>query len=445
MALFQHRPLAAASVILILAVVLLFVLPVWAAIALSALCLALIVVFSLFGGLRGMTPRRFFCLLLCCGALVGFCRMWPQRAAEDRVTALIGQEADIKLSVEEVTAVYSYAERARVSIQTINGKSLRVTAVLQCEAGADFHAGDTLTGRMNVLSLNEAERYSGEADVMRGDGACVFLTPADALTVESHTKPGILRRMADFGLSLAYRVRQQIGGEEGDLAGALLFGDRAPLDDTTKRDFRRVGMSHLLAISGLHIGILAAAVDRFLLLCRMNKTARGAVVLTLMGFYLLLTGCSYSMLRAVLMAAGVYLAYVLRGDHDAFTVLCFSGAVITLLMPHAVYSVSFQLTMCTTLGILAFEEARGAVLSRLPHAEKGVGKWACRLLRALVASLLVSLSASFLLLPVGYFVFDGFSWLTPFSNLVTVPLASLLLVAGVPALLPFEFANLRLR
>ena len=440
MALFRCRPLAAACVALIVAVALLFSLPTAAAPVAAALCVILIAVTLLLFRKKGMTARRFFCLLLCCGALLGVCRVWPQKGLEDRATACIGQEVEAGVRVQEVTAVYPYATRARVKILTLDGNAVHVAALLECGAGTDLAPGQILTGRVAVQSLEEAERYTGEADALRGDGVCVFLTETQALNVERTGKPGLMQRMAELGLSLAARARANVGGEAGDLAGALLFGDRAPLDDATRRDFRRVGISHLLAISGLHIGILAAALDRFLRLLRLNKTTRGAVVLSLMGLYLLLTGCGFSILRAVLMAAGVYLCYLARGDGDAFTTLCFGGAVIVLLMPHAVFSVSFRLTMCATCGILAFEDARGAILSRLPHAKKGTGKAACALLRTVVSSLLVSLSASFLVLPVCCFTFDAFSWLTPLSNLVTVPLAALLLVAGVFSLLPFGFA-----
>ena len=440
MALFRCRPLAAASVTLIFAAALLFALPNAAAPIAAALCALLIALTLLVFRKKGMTPRRFFCLLLCCGALLGVCRVWPQKVLEDRAAALIGQEVEASMRVDEVTAVYPYAKRARVRLLTLDGNPMRVTALLECGAGTDLAPGQVLSGCVAVQSLKEAERYTGEADALRGDGACVFLTEAQALTVEGTGKPGLRQRMAELGLSLAARVRANVGGEAGDLTGALLFGDRAPLDDATRRDFRRVGISHLLAISGLHIGILAAVLDRFLLLLRLNKTARGAVVLSLMGLYLLLTGCGFSILRAVLMAAGVYFCYLARGDGDSFTTLCFGGAVIVLLMPHAVFSVSFQLTMCATCGILAFEEARGAILSRLPRAKKGMRRAACALLRVVVSSLLVSLSASFLVLPICCFAFDSFSWLTPFSNLVTVPLAALLLVEGVLSLLPFGFA-----
>lgn len=436
MALFRFRPLAAASVTLIFAAVLLFLLPLWSAAVLAGVCLTLIAVIIILSHKKAFSPRRFLCLMLCCGALLGICRVLPQKTAENRMATCLDQEADVRLRVEEVTASNTYATRARVRVLTFGGRTRRVTAVLECGGEAALAPGQIVTGRVMVQSLTAAERYSGEAAALRGDGACVYLTEVGALTVEKEGSPSLRRRMNDLGLALAARVRTHVGDKEGNLVGALLFGDRAPLDDVTRRDFRRAGISHLLAISGLHIGILAAAFDRLLLLFRVNKTARGAVVLGLMGLYLLLTDCGFSILRAVLMAAGVYLCYLARGDGDPLTTLCFVGAAIVLLMPHAVFSVSYQLTMCATFGILAFEEARGAVISRLPHVKKGIGRRACALLRAAVSSVLVTLSASFAVLPVTYFVFDSFSWLTPFSNLVTVPLASLLLVFGSVSLLP---------
>lgn len=440
MAIFRYRPLAAASVVLILVAAFLFRLPTWSAFCLIGLFSLLIGFIGFYAYKKGMTPRRFLCLLLCCGALIGVCRALPQRVAADRAETFVGREIEARLRIEEVIAVYPYAEQARVRVLSVDSETLRFKAVFQCDSGADLHAGDMLVCRVGVTSLEAAERYTGEAGTWRGDGALIFLTAADAPTIETSGKTDLRQRIADFGLLLAGRVRERIGGEEGDLTGALLFGDRTPLDNTTRRDFRRVGISHLLAISGLHIGILAAAIDRFLLLFRMNKTARGAVVLVLMGFYLLLTGCGFSILRAVLMAAGLYLCYLLRGDSDSFTTLCFTGAVIVLLMPYAVFSVSYQLTMCATFGILAFEEAHSALITHLPHAEKGIGKWLCRGLRALVTSVSISLCVSFLVLPVCFFSFDSFSWLTPFSNLVTVPLAAALLIFGVLAMLPFGLA-----
>lgn len=153
---------------------------------------------------------------------------------------------------------------------------------------------------------------------------------------------------------------------------ALLLGERRQIPDELREAFNRAGVSHILAISGLHVGIVATAAFfafKWLLsflppLLWRGWVGKGAAILAVMPviFYGLLAGMSPSTQRAVIMISVFLMTYLLEKEHDIFNTLALAGLVILIFDPPALFSVSFQLSF----------SAVAAILYGLEKSQKGI-------------------------------------------------------------------------
>ncbi len=224
---------------------------------------------------------------------------------------------------------------------------------------------------------------------------------------------------------------------------ALLIGNRQGISPSLRQAFNRAGAGHLLAISGLHIGIVAAAAFFLFrwLLSRIDFflwrgwTASAAAVLTLLPVlsYGLLSGMSASTQRAVIMVA-VFLAALMAGrQNDLMNTIAWAALVILTVFPPALFSVSFQLSFAAVFWIVCGLQQpafKYAVEKLRPHP----------VLKRLFSLMAVSLLAVLGTLPLVTLYFNQVSLVGPLANVVLVPLMGFAAIPaglGGLALLPF--------
>ncbi len=237
-----------------------------------------------------------------------------------------------------------------------------------------------------------------------------------ATLAEITAEPDALSRAA-----IAARQRlfppPQIEAEEHEprpglrLARALLLGDGAALPPEQREAMRRVGLAHLVAVSGLNVGMVASV---FLLaLLRAPRGLRLAGTLAGVLAYSLLVGPLPSLLRAVLMAGAVLGALLLRRLPAALNGLAVSCLLLVLLDPSWVDDLGFQLSVAATAGLLALA---------VPLRER------FRRLGVFAAPLAVTLAAQLATLPWALASFGRISLISPLANLIAVPWSALALV-----------------
>lgn len=135
---------------------------------------------------------------------------------------------------------------------------------------------------------------------------------------------------------------------------ALSLGDKKDIPRELKKSFRQSGAMHLLALSGLHVGLLYGFLSfllSFLGKGRRSRWIKSAVTIPLLWFYALFTGASPSICRAVIMATVYEIGGLAGRDNNGFNSLGISALIITILNPHAPSEISFQLSFSAMLGI----------------------------------------------------------------------------------------------
>ena len=144
---------------------------------------------------------------------------------------------------------------------------------------------------------------------------------------------------------------QLVYGKKSFLAEALLTGSRDNLDPMLKDQFRRAGVSHVLALSGMHLGIIALFV--FFIVRRFAGPRLSILAVNAVNvLYLLMAGISPSLLRAVIMFALVSLGKLMGARVNLLRVLVFTFSLSLMIFPEYFFSISFQLSFLALAGIL---------------------------------------------------------------------------------------------
>jgi competence protein ComEC len=305
----------------------------------------------------------------------------------------------------------------------------------------DFAPGDRIALHGRIAPIRNFNNPGG-SDVKRRLAFQEILGSAFAAgegvsLLDHQARDGILERIDRLRSEIAARIDQAGSGPETAVLKALVMGDATGIAADVRRAFARTGTSHILAISGLHITIVATIAFgcfRWLLswvpvALRHAWTRKGAAVLTLMPItlYALVAGFSPSTQRALLMVAVFLLAFLADRDTDLLNTLALAALSILCVQPAALFSISFQLSFAAVLAIVyAFErlEAVRSAAGSVPVDDRSA-----RVRRGLAAFLGVSLIATWGTLPIGLYYFNMVPLIGVAANCIAVPLMGYLVVA----------------
>lgn len=211
-------------------------------------------------------------------------------------------------------------------------------------------------------------------------------------------------------------LRQELGEDDGALVSAMLLGEKSGLDEEDKNLYQRSGISHILAISGLHLMLLGMGVFRVLKVI-LGSSKRGAVTcIILMSIYCVFTGNSISTIRATIMFALSLIAGILGRSYDSLSALGLAAILQLFMNPYVLNNSSFLLSFLAVIGVTF-------LAPRLQELLGTKGK--------LAQSLCVSISSALTTLPVLLCNYGTYPWYSIFLNLFILPVMSVLLFLAV--------------
>jgi competence protein ComEC len=203
---------------------------------------------------------------------------------------------------------------------------------------------------------------------------------------------------------------------EGAVLEALLLGERGRMDETMTRSLQATGLFHLIAISGAHIGIIAAFLFAVLRAARIRDRTASLILIGVLVFYGFLVEGRASVVRAVVMAVLYLAGRLLWKDVGLLNTLAASALLILAVDPFQLFDQGFTLTYAATLALLLFYRP---ILKRLPRLPLKLGESAA-----------LSLSAQIGALPLTVAAFHRVALSAIPLNFIAVPLVSVIMAAG---------------
>ena len=194
-------------------------------------------------------------------------------------------------------------------------------------------------------------------------------------------------------------------------AKALLLGDRMGIDYETNTAFKLSGISHVIAVSGLHVTILFTLIN---LICFKRRFLVAILGIPALVFFAALTGFSPSVTRACIMQCLMIVAMLIGKEYDGPTELAFSCLVMFAVNPLVILSVSFQLSVGCMIGIFLFYDSIRGYFAEI------TGKGKSKIKRWLVNSVSVTLSAMVTTVPLVALYFGAVSLVGILTNLLTL-------------------------
>ncbi len=233
----------------------------------------------------------------------------------------------------------------------------------------------------------------------------------------------------NFRLSVKNILDSNLSSGSSDISYAMIFGDKSELDGIIYNAFKDSGVAHILAVSGLHIGVFVVFLMWLLTLLKVNKKVSFVILAVVLLLYVYLCGFSASVVRASIMSLALILAYVLGERNDSLSALSLAGIVILLLNPISMFYVGFLLSFASVYAIILLYKPINKYISKL------------KMPVYVTSTIAVTLAVQLGTLPIMAIYFNQISIFSVLTNLLIMPLfvvayISLLIAVGFALIIP---------
>jgi len=339
--------------------------------------------------------------------------------------------------------------------ETGEGRKIRVNVPLEDAAAAvaDYHADALSEGavvRLRVRLMPPASpMLPGAYDFARaawfkGLSATGSLVGEIEIVESAPETSGI----ASVQRALSAHVRERVDGSAGTIAAAFASGDRGAIDEADEDAMRDAGLTHLLAISGLHVSAVIAAtyfvaikllalLPGLALRVRLPVLAAAAGAMSGVG-YTLLTGAQVPTVRSCVAAMLVLIALAMGRDALSLRMVAVAAIFVLLLWPESVIGPSFQMSFAAVLAIVALHTSAPVKSFLAPREEA----WYARGGRNVAMLFITGLVIEIALMPVVLFHFHRAGLYGAVANVFAIPLVTFVSMPMIAAGLAFDLVGL---
>ncbi len=290
-----------------------------------------------------------------------------------------------------------------------------------------FRVGDTVTGSGKIRNPMKAANPGGfdEEEYYTVRGIDALITASDYGLASNGDTEGIGmfmrigRVLTELRMSAVGAFSDTLGAEESSLLAAVMTGERGLLEEDTKNTLATGGIAHILAVSGLHISLIAGGIYSLLEKLSGRKKVSCVVTVFFLILYGVFTGMPVSAARAIIMSSCMLIAKYAGKTYDSISALSVAGIIILTVNPLYITDTSFLMSFCA---------AGGAAYGN----EVAVG---IRIRKVRFKSIFMISGIYLFMLPV---LMNTYYYVTPYSvliNLVVIPCMSLLVPGGAVCLL----------
>ena len=367
------------------------------------------------------------------GILLTDMRLHPVLSA-----ALLERNTDWVVRVTEEPTLRKKSVKVQAEIlNTVDKQSVKTTILLYLEPSSKavgLHYGDILLVHTKLSRISppfNPDAFDNRRYMQRRGIFYTGYVNQNAWKQVGHKPANLLKRFAQEtrnNLTDIY-ISAGMSGEELDILKAILLGDDDTLDPELKTSYSSAGVSHILCVSGMHVGVIFMIIN-FLLkpleLFRRSRILKTILVMLVIWLYAYITGLAPSVTRSATMFTFVAIGQLLRRNTNIFHSLFASLFILLIIRPLLLFEVGFQLSYLAVAGIVLFQPK----LAALYKCRTRVGNYFLGLVTVSVAA---QLGTS----PISIYYFAKFPNYFLLSNISVIALSFAVIITGI-SLLPLS-------
>jgi len=368
-------------------------------------------------------------------------KIWFYNGQEVEFIGTVNKEPDVRINNTKLT----------VGVENIVGamraSPMQGNVLITANIYPEFKYGNRLQVKCQLQKPEPFEEFSYDRYLARYDiySLCYYplLRSADGGTMEgkpsftnvTEGKPLIQYVYAAI-LKIKDRLKDNINfglpEPEASLLQAMTLGNRRGLPEDLLNKFSQAGISHIIAISGMHIAIISVIIMYVLLAIGLSRRWSFIISTIMLALYILLIGLPASAMRAGLMAFLVMLAINLGRLNKVTNSLLLAACILLLINPRMLRDdIGFQLSFLAVLSIVYIKSIIDYYINRIKFIEGAIRE--SRLQRSIFDIITVTLSAQVLTLPIIALNFHQVSVVSPLVNVLILPLLPFIMVSGMLA------------
>ncbi|MBQ9993557.1 MAG: ComEC/Rec2 family competence protein [Clostridia bacterium] len=337
--------------------------------------------------------------------------------------------------IEEPTEDYGrYYYVIKTSSIGLSDAPQKVKMRLSCSTSIEAEASDIVTGEVVFNYFNEASGFRSRSRLLsRGITATAYLAPNTEMTVTSGER-NIEFYFARLRSSFSDAIDSLYSDDLAAMLKGIVYGDNSDMSADTLADFRLCGLSHLMAVSGLHLSLFTFVLMRVLRKTGMPRALETVILILGIVFYMFFAGMSPSVRRAGVMNILFVLSLPLEREPDSLNSLGLALLAICAFNPCAAGDVGLLLSSAACVGLILVGNSYYKLLP------KGRGAWDKSIGRLVkeyfISAFATSLTVTVFTIPITSIYFGEVSIVAPLASVVcTLPTTIFMVVGAVSALL----------
>ena len=355
---------------------------------------------------------------------------------QDENAVLQNTDWIVRIASEPTPREKSVKVEAEV-LQDADNKTVKEKVLLYLqpsEQAENLRYGDMLfvhTNLSRILPPCNPDAFDNQRYMRRRGIYYTGFVRSDAWKCFGHAPANRLKYVSQLARNRLTNIYISAGmsGDELDILKAILLGDDDTLDPELKASYSSAGVSHILCVSGMHVGVIFMIIN-FLLkpldLFRSSRILKTVLVMLMIWMYAHITGLAPSVTRSATMFSFVAIGQLLNRNTNVFHSLFASMFILLIINPLLLFEVGFQLSYLAVAGIVLFQPK----LSAIYNCRTRIGHYFWELLTVSVAA---QLGTS----PISIYYFAQFPNYFMLSNLSVIALSFVVIITGV-ALLPIS-------
>lgn len=230
--------------------------------------------------------------------------------------------------------------------------------------------------------------------------------------------------------SMKIKIEQNLSNETSQLLSGILIGNKSNLQKEIQEDFKNSSLSHVLAISGMHVSYVMLGITFAISKIKFSKKVSKIITILILLFFIILTGKTASVTRACFMSSYIILASMFHKKAHVLTSISISLLIILIINPYFILDIGLQLSYGGTVGIVLIYPILKKHKNKKEDKSRKVKKIIYKIKDKIIDTILITISANLIIFPIVLFHYNTMSFTFIISNLLISPIIGIIIILG---------------